>query len=51
MVKKKVPVYCFKIQKMEAWIKTGYLRDVKGQFITPLLILKEHQYQESSNIS
>ena len=46
----KVPVYYANPERWKSIQKLGYLRDVKGQFITPLLILKEHQYQENQTI-
>ena len=45
----KVPVYYANPERWKSIQKLGYLRDVKGQFITPLLIFKRTSVSRESN--
>ena len=47
--KVKVPVYYANPERWKSIQKLGYLRDVKGQFITPLLIFKRTSVSRESN--
>ena len=45
----KVPVYYANPERWKSIQKLGYLRDVKGQFITPLLIFKRTSVSRETN--
>ena len=47
----KVPVYYANPERWKSIQKLGYLRDVKGQFITPLLIFKRTSVTRDTNNS
>ena len=49
MVKSLKFLFLFKPRKVKSIQKLGYLRDVKGQFITPLLIFKRTSVSRESN--
>lgn len=49
--KVKVPVYYANPERWKSIQKLGYLRDVKGQFITPLLIFKRTSFTKDTGKS